>query len=44
MPLYPTDLSFKLFAHRGALVRRVHHDDHAVRAVAMPNFTHLLDF
>ena len=44
MPLYPTDLSFKLFAHRWALVRGVHHDDHALCAVAVLFFFDLLDF
>lgn len=44
MPLYPTDLSFKLFAHRWALVRGVHHDDHAVCAIVVLFFFDLLDF
>jgi hypothetical protein len=44
VPLYPTDLSFELFAHCRTLVRRVHHDDDAVRAVIVFDFLDLLDF
>ena len=44
VPLYPPDLSFELFSHRGALVCRVHHDDHALCTVIVLFFFDLLGF
>ena len=44
VPLHAFDLSIKLFAHRGALVRRVHYDDHALCAVIVLFFFDLLGF
>lgn len=35
VPIHATNLSFKLFPHRRALVRRLYHDDHAIRAVVV---------
>ena len=44
VPLHAFDLSIKLFSHRGALVCRVHHDDHALCTVIVLFFFDLLGF
>ena len=44
MPLHAFDLSIELFAHRGALVRWFHHDDHALCSVIMLYLIDLLGF
>ena len=44
MPVYPADLSFKLFAHRGALGCRLYYDDDALRTVIVLYLLDLLDF
>lgn len=44
MPLHAFDLPIKLLSYRGALVRRVHHDDHALRAIIVLLLINLLDF
>jgi hypothetical protein len=44
MLIHAANLSFELFPNRGALVSRVYHDDHALCAVIVPNFSDLLGF
>ena len=44
MPLHAFNLPIKLFPYRRALVRRVYHDDHALRAIIVLLLINLLDF
>ncbi|MEY3631542.1 MAG: hypothetical protein RL408_1096 [Bacteroidota bacterium] len=44
MPLHAFDLSIKLFSHRRALVCRLYHDDHAIRAIIVLLLVDLLGF
>lgn len=44
VPIHATNLSFKLFPHRRALVRRLYYDDHALRPVIVLYLLDLLGF